>query len=60
MNFNFNIGKALGNVGRDGFGFLDGENTERYSKQDYEFICQLLDEIGLLSAKVTLNLTNNA
>lgn len=55
MNFNFNISKALGNVGRDGFSFIDGEYTERYSKQDYELICQLLDQIGLLSAKVILN-----
>ena len=54
MEFNFNIGKAIGDVSSKDVAFLDGSKPGKYSRNDYQNIYKLLDTIGELSAKVRL------
>jgi len=56
MEFNFNIGKAIGDISPKGVAFIDGSKPGKYSRTDYQNIYKLLDTIGELSAKVRLYL----
>jgi len=56
MEFNFNIGKAIGDISPKGVAFIDGSKPGKYSRIDYQNIYKLLDTIGELSAKVRLYL----
>jgi len=52
MEFNFDIGKAIGDVSPKGVAFIDGSKPFKYGRNDYQNIYKLLDTIGELSAKV--------
>ena len=54
MEFNFDIGKTIGNISPKGVAFIDGSKPGKYSRNDYQNIYKLLDTIGELSAKVRL------
>ena len=54
MEFNFDIGKTIGDISPKGVAFIDGSKPGKYSRNDYQNIYKLLDTIGELSAKVRL------
>ena len=52
MEVNFNIEKVLNMIPGTEVGFLDARNLGDITKENYYNLCQLLDVIGELSAKV--------
>jgi hypothetical protein len=53
MEFNFDIEYSLQNcLLNDDIYFIDGNNSSKYSLENYNKICTLLDTIGKLSSEV--------
>ena len=52
MKFNFDIDHCSNFSSHNGIVFLDGSNPGKFSRQNYENLCYLLDTVGKLSAEV--------
>ena len=52
MKFNFDIEMSSNFSSHNGIVFLDGSNPGKYSRQNYENLCYLLDTVGKLSSEV--------
>ena len=58
MKFNFDIEMSSNFSSHNGIVFLNGSNPGKFSRQNYENLCYLLDTVGKLSSEVREKIFN--